>query len=514
MAAVETGIVRRFGTANLDEVTQEVKLAYDELRKAVGEAQSDDAVKALLSRTPGVLDRMRTMRGRTLKQRALNLIDADERQFYNDFKDMIEVQRGIYGAKDWDSSIGRIVRSANMFNYIRMSGRFVISSLSDMYRTAMVNGFTNTMANGVAPLVRNLGGEAAQMAKEEARLAGNVLERVLHHKMISMMEVGNPFSERTAVENLLHNGTRIATRWNAMAMFQDATETLASIMSQRRLIKGITEGGDDRYLAWAGLGPQLRQRIREQLKTHLTEEGGLKIANTAKWTDEEAALAFRGALNKDVRMTAIVPGVSDKPTFINRPFGAALLQFRAFSLASHQRILLRGLQEKPSLFLSGMTGMIAIGAMVSYLQALGRGKDSFEKWKREASNPGFLLGDALDKSGLFTLAFEGSNAMEKMSQMSGASFNPIKSGLKAAFNGGEEFSVQTHGRFGGTFEQGVFGPTASLATSLGQAMRPVVKGDKATKADWRKLQQVMPFGSFIGMKEILQLWNNDSPYAD
>ncbi|WP_394658725.1 hypothetical protein [uncultured Novosphingobium sp.] len=120
--------------------------------------------------------------------------------------------------------------------------------------------------------------------------------------------------------------------------------------------------------------------------------------------------------------------VGDVPLFAHTPLGKALLQFKTYNLASHQRVLLRGMQEGRAQFTSMMVGMTSVGLLSAWLRAYAVGGERYERFKTAAENPGYLLGEALDASGFFALPIEAAATVDTMT-----SFNPIKDPLMAAF---------------------------------------------------------------------------------
>lgn len=65
----------------------------------------------------------------------------------------------------------------------------------------------------------------------------------------------------------------------------------------------------------------------------------------------------------------VTRSVGDVPLFANTPLGKALLQFRTYNLTSHQRAVLRGMQEGKTQFASMMVGMTPVGLLSAWLRA-------------------------------------------------------------------------------------------------------------------------------------------------
>ncbi|WP_150291279.1 hypothetical protein [Sphingobium estronivorans] len=78
------------------------------------------------------------------------------------------------------------------------------------------------------------------------------------------------------------------------------------------------------------------------------------MTNTGQWADAEAVRAYRAAVSKEVDSVVVTRSVGDVPLLANTPLGKTLLQFRIYNLASHQRVLLRAMQEGRGHFTSMM----------------------------------------------------------------------------------------------------------------------------------------------------------------
>ncbi len=105
-------------------------------------------------------------------------------------------------------------------------------------------------------------------------------------------------------------------------------------------------------------------------------------------------------------------------------------------------------------------------------------------------------------SGLFTIPFERSNTVEKLTQPSGFSFNPIKTPMMAAFPGRSQQGQST--RFMSRDPlTAVLGPSAGLPMTAARALG----------GDFKSASQLMPFGTYPGMREAIQAIAGDSPYG-
>ena len=140
-------------------------------------------------------------------------------------------------------------------------------------------------------------------------------------------------------------------------------------------------------------GEQLKQFIRDMIE-RARKEGGVFLPNTDDWTDTVAVSHTRGAIAQDVDRTIVTPGAADKPLWMSTELGSVISQFKGFSVASAQRVLLSGLQEKQAYNMHGLIMLIGMGMMVDQLKREISGYNFGED-----SLPGAILG-GIDRSGV------------------------------------------------------------------------------------------------------------------
>lgn len=495
-----------------------IRREYADLREAVANAATAEEARALLGQKPGMLDSFEAWRrnvdkGQATKERMLAFLRKDEQDGLEDLHALRDLVRGTYKAKENASDWGQLTRTLMAFNYIRLMGGAVLANFTEAYRPAMVHGFGAFFKGGIKPLIGNLDG--MKLSVKEAQQAGLVTERVLQHRMMSLGEVADPYARNTALQRMLVNGSRVASKWNGLSLWTDTMKSVSSIMSQNRILEGAVGEKDGRFLAYLGIDKEMADRIAKQFVLYGETRDTIKVANTGRWDDEAAVRAYRAAFRKDVDSIIVTRGVGDVPLFANTPTGKLILQFRSFSLAAHQRATLRGLQESKARLLSGMVIMTSLGMMASALRAWRNGEQGWERWKNAAENPGFLIGEGLDLSGIFPVAFELANTTEKLTGGTGMAFNPIKTPLMAAFPGASQQGSST--RFATRDPlAAVLGPSAGLVTQgIRAAGYPLfaIAGEDPSKAQTKAAAGLIPFNSYLGMKELIQLGLGDSPYT-
>lgn len=487
--AAEIELTRRFGRADMRDQIQTIRDEYRVLR-AEAKTEADRAA-----------------------------LTADEKGAIADLEAMRDLVRGTYKAAENASNWGRTVRALMAFNYIRMMGGAVIANITELYRPAMVHGLGRYMTQGIAPLLTNAA--AIKLSVKEAKLAGQVTERVLQTRMMSLGEIGDPYRNGTAVERWLTNGSRLGSKWNGLVYWTDGMKAISSVLSQNRIMEAALSSGakDTRLLAYLGIDGDMASRIAKQFAEHGEDLDGVKVANTQAWSDPNAVRAYRAAVSKDVDSIIVTKSVGDVPLFANTPTGRLILQFRSYTFAAHQRVTLRAMQEDKAQFLSGMIGMAALGMLGATLRSWRGGSDRLEKFKESASNPGYLIGEGLDLSGMFALPIEFSNTVEKLTQPTGFTFNPVKTPLLAAGTlANPDASMQgSSTRFASRDPLGaVLGPTAGLPATVAKAAGApanYLTGGDVKDSQANAAASLIPFGSYLGMREALQVLSEDSPYT-
>jgi hypothetical protein len=525
--AGEIELTRRFQSSDMKGEIKKITDAYEVLREQVAAAKTVADAYKLIGKNPLFIKRLEADGARS-KEKLLAYLTKDEKGAIADIEALRDLVRGTYKVTEHNTNYGRWLRGLGQFNYITKMGGALIGNLTEIYRPAMVHGLRATMGQFVLPLITDL--KAIKLSIKEAQLLGQVTEAVTPNRLMDMGEIGDPYRAGTAVERFMANTTSVASKWSGLVYWTDAIKAIGATLSQNRILEAATLGGkatarDRRLLAYLGINPEMAGRIAEQFAKHGDTQTNVRIANTERWDDLAAVRAYRSAVADDVDSIVVTKSVGDVPLFANTPTGKALLQFRQFIFASHQRVLLRGLQEDKRRFVQGMVGMTAVGILVAYARAWRGGEKRWERFQQAAQNPGYLIGEGLDATGIFSLPIEVGNIMERWTGAAGQvinpdgdpaslAFNPIKSPLKGAFadksQAGTSLRYQSRGWLGSTL-----GPTFGMIEDIPAAGGALIARDKDGNVPTRNANAAkgfIPFGSYLGMREGIQMLTEDSPY--
>ncbi|MEQ9347747.1 MAG: hypothetical protein RIG26_15005 [Thalassospira sp.] len=407
-----------------------------------------------------------------------------------DIRDLAAIRdrlRGTYALPRDPNSVlvraGRVVRS---LNYLRLLGGMTLSALPDIARPVMVHGFGRVMGSGLGPMIRNF--KAYQLAADEVKQAGTALDMVLDSRSMAIADVTDDFGRYSKFER----GVRYAADQfgvvSLMAPWNAAVKQFAGVITGSRAldgvdkwVKGIADTKTIENLARAGIDEDMARRIGVQFSAHGDDVDGVKLANTANWSDRGAVQAFRGMIVKDVDRTIVTPG-QDKPLWMSTELGAVIGQFKSFSIASTQRVFLAGLQQRDAAFLSGMGMMVGLGMLSYYLKAKTGG------WQT-SDDPAVWLAEGIDKSGTTGWLMEVNALAEKLTRG--------KVGM-SYLTGGPTLSRYASRNIIGA----LIGPTSGAISDAAQAIGALSAGDWR-ESDTSAMRRLLPYQNLFYMRQLL-----------
>jgi hypothetical protein len=351
----------------------------------------------------------------------LKNIEKERIRVINDVDSTLKIMRGMYARPDDPDSLivrgGRLVRQ---FNYITKMGQVAISSISDISNPIRKHGLA-TWAKTLPNLITNLKG--IKLNVKEAKLAGNISDRIMPERMASFSGLGDPFaSSASSFERVVDNIGKFMSKINLMPLWNDSQKSFSSVISQQRMVKAINKYDkvDEKeitYLSYLGIGRDNYQIIAKELEQYAYKEDGLWVANTEKWQNTEAVRIYRNALNTDVDSTIVSVGAGDLPLWMQTEVGKVVGQFKSFTFGATQQVLASGLQQKDMAVLNGLISATALGMMIYYFKRKLSGKEL-------SDDPSVWINEGLDRSGYFGILAEYSHIADKVglgfSTLSGA----------------------------------------------------------------------------------------------
>lgn len=450
--STDVEMTRMFGSPDMSETLQKVRDEYNVLRRDV------DSEKELTK-----LDK----------------------RMERDLRDLTAVRdriRGTYAMPDNPRGIlYRTVRATKTLNYLRLLGGMTISAIPDVMRPVFVHGPMRVMRAGLVPLVSNMKG--VKLVANEAKLAGAALEMTLDSRAMQMADVADEFGYGTKFERGLDLATSKFGLLSLMTPWNDALKKFSGIITQSRTLEAVEKWGagniskrETERLAFLGIDRNMAGRISDQFRQFGEDQGALKWANTEAWTDEEAAEFYRAALGKEIDITIVTPS-QEKPLWMSTQLGQVIGQFQSFTVASMQRVLLAGLQQRDTAALAGLVGMTMMGMMAYVLKSyLYFGVN--DGARHLSDDPQQWIMEGLDRSGALGYAFTFDRALDVATRGNVS--------MRAAV-GGEELS-RFKQRQGVT---GLLGPTISGMQDLAIASGAAISGE-VSESDISAMRRLVP----------------------
>lgn len=374
--------------------------------------------------------------------------------------------------------LARVGKGIRTLNYMRLLGSSILSQLPDVGKIVMEEGLARTLGAVVGDAATGFKG--IRMGLREAQAAGTAWDIHGSSRISALMDLGERYIGTTKFEKGMDAASHYFSIANLMAPWNVAMKSVTSSLVSTRILNAVERMVDGkaisqrdmRKLAQAGISRELAERIAAQRQHFEDHAGGLRLANTAAWKDQIAVDAFRNALVRDVDNTVITPGAGDAPLWTSTEWGKTLFQFKRFSSAATQRILVSGLQASDMQALNGVLVMFGMGIVATYLRDI----TNPDPKRKERSVRGWIK-EGVDRSGTISMFMEMDSIFDKFTGGWGV----------ARALSGEEAN-----RFAGqNFVERTLGPTAGFAADVARAVQGATSGDLTT-ADLHKMRRLIP----------------------
>ena len=422
----------------------------------------------------------------TDERRRKRVIDRRDR----DIKDLAAVRdrlRGVFALPaDPNGIVNRTARAVLSLNYIRLLGGMTISAIPDLARPVMVHGVSRVFGAGLRPLIRN--SRAFRLAGAEVQKAGTALDMINDARMMAIADVMDDFGRYSKLERGIQALSQSFGLPSLMAPWNSAMKQFSGVITMDRILEAAAAARGGRIsaaelerLAASGIDAEMAGRIARQFEAHGEELDGIKLAQTEAWDDREAVEHFRAAVAREVDRIIVTPG-QDRPLWISTPLGRVIGQFRSFSLASSQRIMLAGLQDRDAAALNGAMLSLGLGMLVYYAKTKTAGREL-------SDDPAVWIVEGVDRSGLTGWFFDVNAISEKMTRgVIGTS----------ALTGGPTLSRYASRNVLGA----IFGPSVGAIRDLQKVTAAGATGD-IRQSDIRALRRLMPYQNLFYMRRLL-----------
>ena len=255
------------------------------------------------------------------------------------------------------------------------------------------------------------------MGKKEAQSFGEAVDMVTGQRAMLFADVGDMFGLANKFESGMGKLSAINFMYiNLMSRWTEMAKSMASVTIGSRIIEDSIAWGkgglSDKWktaLSSSGIDEQMAQRIAKEFEKHGTRTKSNYMANTSQWTDTQAVDAFGAALNKDINITIVTPGLGDTPKWMSKELGSTIAQFKKFAMSATQRMLMRGMQERDLDFLFGSMMLMGSGMLIDGIYHKYRFNRDYSKLSLTQK-----LLNAFDRSGLAGIYTDVNKAIETL----------------------------------------------------------------------------------------------------
>jgi hypothetical protein len=447
---VDIELTRKFGDVSMSKIIKQITEEYD----------------ALVKQAPTIAEKQK------LKQGLANDL--------RDIRGLRDRVRGTFGAsKDPHNMSSRFVRQMKSFNVLVGMGGAAISSIPDIARPIMTEGFKNVYEHGFRHMFKNQRSVIKQMTQKEARQAGIAVDAALGLRANSFSDIGDLFGSRYAMERALNQSTGIFFMMNGLNYWNQAIKEFSSNIISLRMTNAIMRNfqtlnaTDRRKLLANGIDGNDAFRMQQLIRQHGQRVDGEWVPNTALWGDKAMVQKFRNALNQSVDRTIITPGAGDRALWTSTEMGSLITQFKGYGQGATVRLLTSGLQEKDSAFWQGAFVLVGLASLVNEFKKKQYGIDKEQSYSE-------LMADAIDRSGILGWFTDVNNSIEKLSD--------YRLGLRPMM--GKSQGYLPFGAKAGA----IFGPVASNITTAGSVATDILSGE-ADDNTLRSARFITPTGN-------------------
>ena len=404
-------------------------------------------------------------------------------QILDDLEAAIELIKGTYGLPAnphaWTSTA---MRTAKHYNALTMLTGF-FAAIPDVARITMTSGIKRGFATQFEMLGNFLGdGKLFKMGKKEAQSFGEAVDMVTGQRAMLFADVGDMFGLANRLEGAMGKLSAINFMYvNLMSRWTEMAKSMASVTIGSRIIedsiswsKGTLGDKWKTALSSSGIDKDMARRIAVQFEQYGEKTKHNFMANTSQWKDAQAIDAFGAALNKDINITIVTPGLGDTPKWMSTELGSTFAQFKKFAMSATQRMLMRGMQERDLDFLFGAMLLMGSGMLIDSVYHKFRFNRDYSKLSLTQK-----LLNAFDRSGLAGIYTDVNKAIETLSD-NRIGISPIL---------GEKRPYGSSGRWkAGT----MFGPTGGQIYNIADILFDV-GGNKYNHHTAKNVRRLIPF---------------------
>lgn len=481
--AGQTEFKRRFGTTDMEEILEKPKIEMEEMR-----------IKAESIKDP-------KQQAKRLKQ-----IDKEWKAFRRDMYGLRDRLFGTLYLNERTNKMGTLVDAANTLAYVSFGGFFSLASLPEMGAMIihdMVRPFTK---QGMGKLAKDIG--AMKLLKSELQDMGVGVDLIRDHRLSILTGTADVLDKGDPIRNFAREARRLFSRINGLTYITAMMKSVAGTSVHQRVMRNAVEASakgfdtlaphERQWMAALGLGKGDAERLGKQFKQHGTmSDNGAYVPNRNQWdmADEaidDIARRFSAAVKKGVDQTIITPGAGDMPLYADSNLGRLLSLFTSFTFASLSRISMNATVSSNYGVAAGLVTMSSLGTMSYMLREKAKGREI-------TNNPGTLIAEGIDRSGLLGMISYGNNVFERVSGLPG-----LTTGASSLFPNHDQSPPAS--RFVG--RRGVFSSLAGPAVGWGEDVfstwHALLDDSPMSAGEKKRALKLVPGNNLFYLQQLLQ----------
>ncbi len=426
------------------------------------------------------------------------------------------------------SNWNEVAEVLGLFNYMRLMGGVILSSLGDPINIMMANGFARTLREGLMPMFKDFDGafkNADGDARRVTRLLMQNVEREMNKTVMDIMDLGNPMARDGSTVNFMRKAANHFSHLTGITAWNSFWRQVAGRTVQARVLENAIKGFDNlspsekAWLTNNRITPKKLEAVREAYDAQTVKvlpDGGV-YPDLDKWPKDAVDTLRQIAFNEQSG-NVVAPQFVDKMAMSATPMGRLIGQFRSHMFANQVRLIGRNRQlamldkEKAGQVYTGLGMIVAMGLVVDYVKhatgdvtfdgssKTGTGESSHEKWlKQFEANPFNTTFNALDRSGVFGIMMEADNILDKTMGLG------VRASGRSVF-GDEMATGSSRMKERGVFDT-LLGPSVGLVEdTLGaaQAFKHILQEGEMSRNDFKTLRRVLPGQNvWLGIQQTL-----------
>lgn len=455
-----------------------------------------------IQREQGILDEEMSEKQRGKLWSALH--DNKERSI-SDIEGVFERLKGTYKMpENPNAALNRVSMGLRQTNFVRMMGGVVLSSVPDLARPLMTHGILRSFRSALLPMLTDF--NTVKLRSRDLHRLNIITDMVDNTRAQRIADITDPNPRRSLVEAGIGTMSDSFGYMSGIAKWNDMLKTYAAMVSHDRITDliekwvKIMEGGrgkltkaeitflKDNYID-AGTARDIWAQFQAHGEKH---SDGFWLSNIDNWEDLAASNRFRAAMSREVDRTIVTPG-QDRPLMASTPLGKLIFQFKSFQLAAMERMLLAGLQQNDIHFYMGVVSAVGMGSL-AYIA-----KEKVAK-KEPSMEPGKLITEGIDRSGVMGWLMEPNNFLEK------ATNGHI--GLGPLVNGESLSRYRSRNEFGAALGPS-FGTVQQLIGLMGYAADFAAEGKVPNERQQESMMRLLPYSNLFYLRMLMEATSDD-----